>query len=428
MRDRVTRFLSTPSFLRSVGVLSSGTLIGHVITAGALPVLTRLYEPEAFTVLAAYTAAMALVVAIVPLRWEIAIPLPDDDRDAGALAALAGLATIAGCLMVALILALSPNLAVGIFGETYADALAWLLPVGALAAATYSILQYWATRKKRFGTVAMTHATRAASGTATQVGLGAISGSPIGLVVGHAIYSAVGVGSLIRSLWTRDRDLLRDFRPRLSVARRYWRFPAFSLPETLLNKAGSEVPILLIAALGHPGEAGFLLVASRVMGVPMTLIGRSVSQVFLSEAGDHARAGRLGVVTRTATRNLLLVAIPLLGSIGALAPIVFPLVLGEGWADAGTVLLMLTPWYILQLATSPVSSVLHASGRLRLAASLQFVGATMRIGSVLIAALIPFGSLIGAFAVSSAGYYALYLAVVLVTVSRLSDNPLSERH
>jgi hypothetical protein len=80
---------------------------------------------------------------------------------------------------------------------------------------------------------------------------------------------------------------------------------------------------------------------------------------------------------------------------------------------------MLTPWYVLQFATSPVSSVLHASGRLRLAAALQLGGAILRIGSVGAAVSIPSWSMIDAYAVSSAVYYATYLVIVLTTVSRL---------
>ena len=46
MRARIEALLPKSAFLRSVGLLTSGTVLAQGILALSLPVLTRLYSPE----------------------------------------------------------------------------------------------------------------------------------------------------------------------------------------------------------------------------------------------------------------------------------------------------------------------------------------------------------------------------------------------
>ena len=54
-------------------------------------------------------------------------------------------------------------------------------------------------------------------------------------------------------------------------------------PAGVLNVAGLYLPILLLAWLYGPVVAGYVGFTQRVLGLPMTLIGQSVAQVYLGE-------------------------------------------------------------------------------------------------------------------------------------------------
>ena len=56
-----------------------------MITVAAAPILTRLYGPESFGVLATYVSILALLNVVSSLRYELAIAVPEDDDEAIAL-------------------------------------------------------------------------------------------------------------------------------------------------------------------------------------------------------------------------------------------------------------------------------------------------------------------------------------------------------
>jgi hypothetical protein len=70
-------------FRRSVAVLASGTAISQAIPIAAMPVLTRLYTPEEFGTVVLYLALASLLGVVATARYELAIPLPHDDIEAG---------------------------------------------------------------------------------------------------------------------------------------------------------------------------------------------------------------------------------------------------------------------------------------------------------------------------------------------------------
>jgi hypothetical protein len=64
----------------------------------------------------------------------------------------------------------------------------------------------------------------------------------------------------------------------------YRRFPVYSTWEALANSAAIHVPVILVAAVAAPDEAGYLMLAMYVLQAPMSLIGAAVGQVYLSKA------------------------------------------------------------------------------------------------------------------------------------------------
>jgi len=150
-----------------------------------------------------------------------------------------------------------------------------------------------------------------------------------------------------------------------------------------------------------------------VMSLPMTLVGSSVAQVYLSEAPARYRDGTLGSFTRRTSLVLFGCAAPPLAFVALVAPFVFPWLLGEDWVRAGVLVAWMTPWYLLQFTASPVSVVLHVTNRIGTAMLLQAFGFLVRVGSVLAAASIATQWTPEVYAVSGAIFYGIYIVVII---------------
>lgn len=401
-------------FLRAVWLLVGGASFAHAITALTLPILTRLYSPLDFSLLAVFTGVVATAAVAACLRFDVAVPLPDDDGQAINVLALGLIACLAISGLIGLLL-LALGAAAVDFGQPALAPFLWLVPFGVFLMGAFSALQNWFIRRKGFASIAAARIGQSTAASAAQVTLGAAGVGPAGLIVGQMINSGAGcVGLLVRFLRT-DRGLLRSIdRGGLKAAwRRYERFPRLSAMEALFNSAGMQVPIIMIAVLAVGADAGFLSLAMFVMQAPMGLIGNAVSQVYVSRAPDADRRGQLGPLTANVLGGLFRSGVGPLIFAGIVSPDVFQVIFGHEWRRAGELVTWMTPWFVLQFLATPISMVLHVKGRLGAALSLQFGGLVLRVTAVYLMAMISAAHVAEAYSVSGFAFYACCLALAV---------------
>ena len=419
LASRLGRRLLKPGFVRNVGILAGGTAFAQILAAAAMPLLTRLYTPDEFGTLAVFMSLTTVFAVVANLRLDLAIPIPKSDTIANLLlvTALASTVLISGTLLIGA-LAMPVSIA-GWLGRPQLAPYLWLVPVSIFLAAAYTSLQFWASRHKLFPLITYTRLTRAAGGVGAQVALGFAGLSAAGLLIGQVLYNGLGVIAIGRRATASVVAAFRNWswkRWRLSL-HRYKKFPQFTMPEALANTAGAELPLILIAIYAGGAEAGYVLLIVRLMGIPMGLVGGSVAQVFLSDAGAKFRDGTLGHFTRRAMLVLAAIGAPPLIIAGLASPYVFPWLFGVEWQRAGDLVIWFVPWFALQFIVSPVSSTLHIAGKNGLAFSLQIFGLAMRTFPIffLIFYNLDFNLSI-VFAMCSGFFYLVYI-VVLYTLT-----------
>lgn len=406
------------SIIWNAGLLTSGTVAGHAITILSTPLLTRLYTPEDYTVLAMYTAMVGLISVGASLRYNIAIPIPEKPADGASLLALSVAFSLTTAFVTFALSLLVLGSAIDSASESAIHQYLWLLPLGVAATSLYEALQYWVMRYERYLTVSRTRVTRSVAGVSAQAGLGFVGISPGGLLIGHLVYVSSGTISLIVNVMKNDRTLFRsvDLKSLVHQAKRYKAFPYKSVPEALLNTASQQLPIILIATSSAGPQAGLLMLAMQVAGLPMLLIGNSVAQVFHVDAGEQLRKGEARQFTLKTISGLTKIGLIPMGLAALAAPTLFPVIFGPQWAEAGKLVVWMTPWFLLQFICSPVSSILHVKGELQLAFLLQLLGFLLRIGVIGIAMLFFPKNAAEAFCISSAAFYAIYLGIIVRTV------------
>lgn len=414
MKKRLNQLINS-DFFRSVFILVGGTAFSQALNVVALPLLTRLYTPEDFSILAVYVSLLALATVIACLRLEIAIPLPESDQEGANLLA-------ASCISV---LTVSSIVAVFIFffsgefarlknGLDLVPYL-WLLPIGITATGLYNAFQFWATRKKKFKRIAKTRVTQSITGVVFQAGLGVINIAPAGLLFGHLIKSGAGVFRLLIVALKEDHKSLA----RINIAGiekvlvKYQRFPKYSVLEALSNSLSTQLPIIIIASLSQKSETGFVFLAMRTMQIPVSFIGSSISQVYLAKASDEYRNGNLSIFTQKILSNLIYIGGGPLIFFGIVAPEIFSIIFGQGWQRSGELITWMTPWFIFQLLASPVSMSLHVINQQKVALFLQFFGLVIRVLPILAIASWNVQYISETYAVSSFLFYVVYLVVIL---------------
>jgi O-antigen/teichoic acid export membrane protein len=414
--------------LSSVGVLVGGTGFAAAISAVMLPVLTRLYTPLDFSLLAVLTGMISIISVAACLRFDIAIPIPEEDDEAANILALAVVSVFAVVIVLSGALFVVPGTLLAPFKQPSLGSYLWIVPTGVAFAAMTSALQYWLVRKKDFHAIARNRIAQASAGAATQLSFGWLNGMVLGLILGPTVAASAGCAGLAYRIASTEGNLFRrvSWRQMRSVCSIYHRFPKYSALEALSNSAGIQLPIIMIAALAHGPEAGLLSLAMFVIQAPMGLFGTAIGQVFLSRAPQEHRLGRLDIFTTRIIGGLLKIGVGPLIFGGLLGPDLFARIFGEDWRRAGILMAWMTPWFVMQFLASPVSTALHVVNRQRAALLLQLFGVAVRVAAVYSASLFAVGAISEAYAVSGFVFYLTYFLVILNAVGVSASSVFGE--
>lgn len=405
--------LSKSKFAKNVLTLMTGTALAQIIPIAISPILTRLYSPADFSVFALYTAILSILSVIACLRFEIAIPMPENDKTALELVVLSLISTLGITALTWLIVVLFSKQIIHA-STNKLDGYLWMIPVGVFLSGSYAAFQYWATRQKNFNQVAKTRIGQSISSGCAQLGFGFLGISPLGLLLGTLLQAGAGIVGLGLRFLKDAKSISHQIK--ISNLKCtfliYDKFPKYSTWEALANSASIQLPVIMIATYTLGGEAGFLMLAMRLLSAPMSLIGGAVAQVFLSEAAVKHHAGELKAFTITTAWTLFKIGILPIFAIAVIAPFLIPLVFGEGWARAGTMITWMAPWFLLQFMTSPVSMSLHIANKQKVAFILQVFGVIFRVLTVYVAYLYIKDYIVEAYAISGFIFYAIYFTVV----------------
>lgn len=407
---------------RSVGVLVGGTAFSQLLMLIALPILTRLYTPHDFSILAVFTALLTIISTAACLRFDIAIPLPEKDNIAVNLLIMALFFSAVTSITISIPILYDPVKIAQLLNQPTIAPHLYLVPIGVFLASSYSALQFWATRKKEFKLITTTRIGQVFLGVGTQLILGWLGVLSIGLILGQIIISGAGIFSLVqytkKSIPTQSINL----ESLKSTFKDYDKFPKISTLETLANSAAIQIPLILIAAVAVGAEAGFLMLAMRAMQVPMSLIGNATAQVYLSRASEEYRNNELPDFTYKTLQGLIQIGIAPLLYFCIIAPYVFSFVFGEQWVRSGELVSWMAPWFILQLITSPISMIMHVKGKQLTMLILTLSGLIIRVGTVTFAASYKPDYLSEIYASTGAIFYAICFLIF----SKAAD--LSPKH
>lgn len=415
-----TKLNAQGGFLKAISLLVGGTVFAQGLAILALPVLTRIYSPTDFSLFAVYTSLIMIISVASCLRFEIAIPIPEEKSEAVNLVVLSFLSNLLISLLLLIIVALFHQQIVQILGQSEFSELIWLVPVGVFFLGVYNTFQYWATRQKQFKTIAKTRITQSIFGVTTQVSLGVLGFFSFGLIVGQIVKVSAGIGKLIKNFLYDSAETLKkiSFFSLKKTFIKNDKFPKISTLEALANTAGVQLPIIFIASKVGGGEAGHLMLAMQVMAIPIAFIGSAVSQVYLASAPRKKAEGQIFNFTLECVIKLLKLGVIPVMVISLISPFIFPILFGDSWGRAGELMIWMLPWFSFQLLVSPVSMSLIILDFQKIALILQIVGLIIRLGGILFISEFFSEFTVEYYAISGFIFYLVYLVVVLFLVSK----------
>lgn len=372
--------------------MTGAAAVAQLISIGSILLLARLYTPQDFGVLSVYLSVLTIITVGASLCFESAIPLPKDDETATHILILATNILLVLTIVIAVIVYFFGKDLLGIIHSQAMTPYIWLLPVGFAVSGFYQLLSYWAIRKKDFLVIAQTRISLSGGRALTQLAMGWLQTGAVGLVIGHITGQVVGAINFcfLFLRYSRKRILSFSASDIHKAASRYSRFPKFFAPAALLYSAGLNLPSLILASFYGLGIAGYFLLAQRMIGIPLTVVGDSIADVYYAEAADIMRNDPLRLKSlffRFARKQFLMGILPaaLLITLGEKGLV---LILGESWRTTGSYVAILGLMFFTRFVTAPLSTTLSVLEKQHLFLVVQVILLAGSLSSLLISGVL----------------------------------------
>ena len=355
--------LKLSTFNANILTLLTGTTIAQAIPIALAPILTRLYTPDDFAVLALYVSAVKLAVVLITLKYDQAIIITKQDQDSKDLIVLAVFINIIITLVITLILFLCGNQLISLIDQDLKDSsqlrfYIYFVPLTAFLMGNVNIFNLWFNRKSSYKKMSKTKVVDTTTMTISQIGLSVSFVKSVGLLLGFIVGKLLALSYLCRYFFkTESMSFKKSTKVNmLRLLRRYRHFPLFTVPAEFVNVAANQIPVFLIGKYFGSLFLGNYALMERILSAPIGLLGHATSEVFRQEASaDYAQQGNCQEVFLKTLKTLLVLALAPSILLFFLSPILFSFIFGAEWKLAGEFAQILSILFFFRFIASPLS-------------------------------------------------------------------------
>lgn len=378
-------------FSRNVLTLMTGTAIAQAIPILVSPILTRIYSPDEFGVLALYVALFTFVGIIATVRYEVTIMLPKRDKDAINIVFLSLIITVLMSLLSLLGILFFGDTIVLLFNNTSLQKWLFFIPISVFLIGVYQTFNYWHIRNKQYKCISISRVSQSSASAITNLSLGYSGYSNYGLVLGQIIgqiFSTLVLFIKIKSGYKLNLKSV-SVKRMIANAKKYKKFPLINSLHAFVDVSQSSGIIFIISIVFNSVIVGFYSITMRILGAPISLVGGAMAQVYYQKATSIVnKKDDLFTLTRNMMIKLFIIALPFMLLLIFFGENLFQILLGENWGIAGVYAQLLSPYYFFKFIISPLSSlpnILNKQGAYFIFTS---IGNAIVLGSVIIGGVV----------------------------------------
>lgn len=414
--------IKTTTF-KNLSALVSGTVLAQLVPIIVMPLLTRVFEPQAFGVLTVFVGIASTISIAACLRFEVGIPQAEDDSSAKNIFVLSLLLLAVLAAILSIVAGFSQSYLYDMFNLERSSSLGFfcLVIISFLCSGIMHASINRSIRLSDFYGIAFGKIIIATVYALTQLLLGVLA-VPTGLILGYVAGQIFGAIYFFRksiSWFPSDLNQVRFSEIKLKAIE-YKNLPLYSAPSAVIDAFCSTLPVLVVAARYDLVTAGMLGLAIRILGLPASLISLSVSQVIFQKiaSNDGFRPGFIRNIIIRSICGLALIIIPFTLVIYLFGPGIFALIFGEEWRLAGVYAGILMIGVAIQFLASPNSVVLTLKENIKIGALWQCSRLVTLSFVLFFARDYDFIVFLWLLVLHEVGIYSIYIWIIFIGAKR----------
>ena len=342
------------SKIGNISKLLSANVIAQMVGMLIYPLLTRMYQPDDFTLLSLFLTIANAILIISTGDLQYAIPLPKKEDGAYALVGATTI-SLSTTIILTLIMCYFYDKIALFFGVPNLEWALWYLPIYIPFVGTWQVLMYLFNRDKQYGKIATYQIVQSLSNAALKLifglcalgGLALIDASVIGPLIALAIIGPAKITTVISHLRQIPTHLAKEY------VKVYRGFPLYSMPKNLICHLSNGLPVLMLTSVFGTTDVGYFSLAITIGYLPLSMIAGSIYQVMLRHTSEKLNDGKaiFPEIHKFCVYSITIICISF-SFLYFILPSLTEFLFGPGWGATGEILRVLLPW----LATSFISA------------------------------------------------------------------------
>lgn len=275
------------NFISNILKLVSGSILAQALGIMLYPVIARTYSPADFGVFQLFLSISSIIAIVSCLSYNLSIMLPKKDEDSANIIVLCILLLTISSIVSGSIFVLFPVQIGSLLNAPQLSDYLIFIPVVVFLNGLFSVLNYWTSRRVRFGIIATARVVNSLSSRVMQIGVGMSRASPFGLISGYLAGYLLADFLMIRKMKS-DLHLFNhiSLKEIKRLAIRYKRFPIFSSWSQFTNTIALQLPPFMLVYFFSSTIVGYYSMANQMLFLPLALIGGATNQVFFQKASE----------------------------------------------------------------------------------------------------------------------------------------------
>ncbi|NRB64997.1 MAG: oligosaccharide flippase family protein [Saprospiraceae bacterium] len=326
--------------------LVTGTVIAQLLPFLVLPLLTRTMGAESFGVYSLFFTTMIMLGTLSAFRFDHAINAAKTALHSKLIFFLCIVINIFALIVILLCILLA-------IGLDYLSNIWLILPFTVFSMSINQSYYLYVNSTGAFGVMSRSRIINS--------GVCALSQYYFVIVINYqdGVFWGLLIGFVISTFYLYVRIPLSKkgitSARLIFIFKRYVDYPRLVFPGSFVNFVTVYMPIYVVSFLFGAAQAGYYSLAIRVAGVPTSLVGRSIGEVYRVRANEEIKEkGNFKNIFMKVASASLLISVIGFSILFIFSLPLFELVFGEGWDEAAYYVQLLIPMFILQFVTAPI--------------------------------------------------------------------------
>lgn len=380
-------------FGRHVATMLTGNITAQLIGFIAAPLITRLYSPDDFGIMTLIWTYITILSVASCLGYEEAIIIEPDDGNALNLYALCNMITIVLVTAIVLFISVFSEKLVVLMNFNHSERYLWFIPIAFMTGGFSMSLISWNTRKQEFTRITLCNVAKPVLTNGLKLAFPAVLSVSAAWLLLSNVMGIIGPAFLLFLIFLNQNFATLQQNVSIpsikSMARKYNKFPKYQVGTRLMNTTSQNFQTIIMAYFFPSETIGYLGLGYTIIRRPISLVGISMSKVFLQKiADDHARGENSRRHFYLATKGLALVGIIPFCILGLAGEQIFSLIFGQAWATAGLYSQLMAPWLFLLFINPPATQVIIVKQKLKQNLIFNSVSLVLRFSAIAVTAIL----------------------------------------